>query len=136
MILANPLVIARVRNELLDPLGHTRETPIRAAVIAALLSAALGGCSKPQTAVAPPPAVRVAAVVQRDVPLHSEWIGTTQGNINARDPGARHRLSADAGLVFEDNVLSGWQEFPRAVQGQVHHGTCNAGVGERAVMPR
>jgi hypothetical protein len=35
---------------------------------------------------APPPAaieVVVAAVVQRDVPVTSEWIGTTEGTVDA-----------------------------------------------------
>src|SRR4051794_21994223 len=31
----------------------------------------------------PPPAVTVAPVVQRDVPVYKEWIGTTEGNVNA-----------------------------------------------------
>jgi membrane fusion protein (multidrug efflux system) len=31
----------------------------------------------------PPPAVVVTPVVQRDVPVFQEWIGTTQGNVNA-----------------------------------------------------
>jgi len=58
--------------------------PIHSIAIRILLtSLVFSGCGKPETAVAPPPAVRVAAVVQRDVPVHSEWIGTTQGNINA-----------------------------------------------------
>jgi membrane fusion protein, multidrug efflux system len=57
---------------------------MRAVVIAiSVLSAVLAGCSKPPSVAAPPPEVRVAPVVQRDVPLHSEWIGTTQGTINA-----------------------------------------------------
>jgi len=31
----------------------------------------------------PPPAVVVTPVVQRDVPVFQQWIGTTQGNVNA-----------------------------------------------------
>src|SRR5262249_23113540 len=31
----------------------------------------------------PPPAVVVAPVVQQDVPVVKEWIGTTDGNVNA-----------------------------------------------------
>ncbi len=70
------------------PTGSTALTESRQAIHIIvfnllLLSVALGGCSKPETVTPPPPAVRVASVVQRDVPLHSEWIGTTQGNINA-----------------------------------------------------
>ena len=32
----------------------------------------------------PPPEVLVAAVMQRDVPIYSEWLGTTDGAINAQ----------------------------------------------------
>jgi membrane fusion protein (multidrug efflux system) len=50
-------------------------------VVAALLAAACG----PQTPPAPPPVdVVVADVVQRDVPITSEWIGTTQGLVDAQ----------------------------------------------------
>src|SRR5262245_10742181 len=32
----------------------------------------------------PPPEVVVAEVVQQDVPIYSEWIGTTEGYVNAQ----------------------------------------------------
>ena len=32
----------------------------------------------------PPPAVVVAQVIQKDVPLYSEWVGTTEGFVNAQ----------------------------------------------------
>src|SRR5690349_2733403 len=32
----------------------------------------------------PPPEVFVAPVVQQDVPVYSEWLGTTDGSINAQ----------------------------------------------------
>ncbi len=55
-----------------------------AVIVGVLLLGSMGsGCSSPAPVAPPPPEVRVAAVVQRDVPLHSEWIGTTQGSINA-----------------------------------------------------
>jgi RND family efflux transporter MFP subunit len=41
---------------------------------------------KGETASAPPPpliAVQVADVIQKDVPIHSEWVGTTDGMVNA-----------------------------------------------------
>jgi RND family efflux transporter MFP subunit len=42
------------------------------------------GCSKPTNgAAAPPTAVEVIAVEQRDVPIYSEWIGTLDGFVNA-----------------------------------------------------
>ena len=44
------------------------------------------GCEeKKQTpAAAPPPEVEVVQVSQQDVPIHSEWIGTTDGLVNAK----------------------------------------------------
>ena len=47
----------------------------------ACLSAACG--EKAQQAAPPPPEVLVTEVVQKDVPIHSEWIGTTVGYVNA-----------------------------------------------------
>ena len=43
------------------------------------------GCTKSTTAAKPPDAleVKVAPVVQRDVPIYSEWIGTLDGYVNA-----------------------------------------------------
>jgi len=49
------------------------------------LSLALVQC-KGETASAPPPPlikVEVADVIQKDVPIHSEWVGTTDGMVNA-----------------------------------------------------
>lgn len=43
------------------------------------------GCKREQQATAPPPPeVLVTTVEQKDVPIHSEWIGTTEGTINAQ----------------------------------------------------
>jgi len=50
------------------------------------LSLALVHC-KGETASAPPPPsikVEVADVIQKDVPIHSEWVGTTDGMVNAQ----------------------------------------------------
>jgi membrane fusion protein (multidrug efflux system) len=43
----------------------------------------LSACSKPQPAALPPPVVEVADVVQKDVPIIDEWVGTTDGLVNA-----------------------------------------------------
>jgi membrane fusion protein, multidrug efflux system len=44
----------------------------------------IGGCGKKQEAAAPPPMdVLVTDVVQKDVPVYYEWIGTIKGYINA-----------------------------------------------------
>src|SRR5262245_44743725 len=44
----------------------------------------LGRSNNNQTKAAPPPlTVEVAQVEQKDVPVYSEWIGTTEGMVNA-----------------------------------------------------
>src|SRR6202047_1170568 len=53
-----------------------------------VLAAALLGvaaCANSSSAVQPPspPAVEVATVEQKDVPIYSEWIGTLDGFVNA-----------------------------------------------------
>ncbi len=62
--------------------GFTRRPGIGLFVIAALLA---GGCGKSeQKQAAPPPMVEVVRVVQRDVPIHQEWVGTLDGMVNAQ----------------------------------------------------
>jgi len=52
--------------------------------LAVCLMAVLMGCSKAtQAASAPPLEVAVVEVEQRDVPIFNEWIGTTDGMVNA-----------------------------------------------------
>jgi RND family efflux transporter MFP subunit len=52
--------------------------------ILAMLSAG-SGCREAQPVAAPPavPEVTVANVIQRSVPLYSDWVGTTEGFVNA-----------------------------------------------------
>ncbi len=40
-------------------------------------------CTKSPQEKPPPPAVKVATVIQKDVPINYEWIGTTDGLVNA-----------------------------------------------------
>jgi len=42
-----------------------------------------GGCSKEKPAPPPPPTVEVTAVLQKDVPIYKEWVGSLDGNVNA-----------------------------------------------------
>jgi len=49
-----------------------------------LVFAALAGCSsKEEKPAPPPPGVTIAPVVQKDVPIHQEWVGTMAGNVDA-----------------------------------------------------
>lgn len=41
------------------------------------------GCSKTEAPAPPPPGVTVTPVLQRDAPIHQEWVGTMVGNVDA-----------------------------------------------------
>jgi len=50
----------------------------------ALTLAICGGCSsKKEQPPPPPPGVTIAPVLQEDVPIHQEWVGTMVGNSDA-----------------------------------------------------
>src|SRR5260370_19287948 len=58
----------------------------KAAVLALAAGLVIGAtsCRKAASSVPPPvPQVVVATVIQRDVPVYSEWVGTTEGFVNA-----------------------------------------------------
>ena len=58
----------------------------RAAIIPLLVIPCLilaGGCSKAPQEAPKPPVVEVLPVIQRDVPIYKEWIGTLDGMVNA-----------------------------------------------------
>jgi len=58
---------------------------VGAAPVAALgLVAALAACDRAAPPAPPPAKVLVVPVVRRDVPLVSEWIGTTEGSVDAQ----------------------------------------------------
>lgn len=52
-------------------------------VTLAVVAGCQGKAAPPPSQQQGPPAVVVTQVVQRDVPVYQEWIGTTAGNINA-----------------------------------------------------
>src|ERR1700722_14319478 len=56
---------------------------IAAASIISLISIRATGCRKP-VATAPTPTVLVTEVIQKDVPIFSEWVGTTLGFVDAQ----------------------------------------------------
>ncbi|HXO21140.1 MAG TPA: efflux RND transporter periplasmic adaptor subunit [Thermoanaerobaculia bacterium] len=62
-----------------------RITGLGALLIAAAMAVVAGGCrgTSADPPPPPPPAVVVTPAVQRDVPVQKEWIGTTEGNVNA-----------------------------------------------------
>ena len=55
-------------------------------VVPALLAAFSAGCERGVVSAAPPqpPKVEVASVVQKEVPIEGEWVGTLEGYVNAQ----------------------------------------------------
>lgn len=53
------------------------------ALLAAFLTMTLVACGPSKPAAPPPPKVVVAEVIQQDVPITREWVGTLQGSTNA-----------------------------------------------------
>ncbi len=74
----------------------------RLALLAALVLGAAGcGDASRAAAPAPPPVVKVATVVEQDVPISAEWVGTLVGYINAQ---IRARV---AGHLMSQNYREG-----------------------------
>ena len=67
--------------------GETRMERTSLALLAAVLLVNALGCSNGKVRAAappPPPVVEVAPVIQKDVPVQGEWVGTLQGYVNAQ----------------------------------------------------
>lgn len=63
-----------------------RFTPERLRAICIMLigfSLCVGCSSNAEKPVPPPPGVTVAPVIQKDVPIYREWVGTTVGSVDA-----------------------------------------------------
>src|ERR1700730_15897358 len=70
--------------------------------LSAVLTVAMLGCGRTQAAGPPPPLeVRVAPVVQQDVPVYSEWVATLDGYVNAQ---LRPQVS---GYIIKQNYKEG-----------------------------
>jgi membrane fusion protein (multidrug efflux system) len=95
-----------------------------------LIAAAAFGCSKSEAAKppAPPPGVVVTPVVQRDEVIHREWIGTTQGDVNAEirpkvDGYLLRRVYAEGSYVRQGQLL--FEIDARQVQSQLQQAQAN-----------
>jgi membrane fusion protein (multidrug efflux system) len=65
--------------------SKTVQTRLSAVIAVAAVGVALAGCTRHQAPAAPElPAVLVASVVQRDVPIYREWVAQLNGSVNAR----------------------------------------------------
>jgi RND family efflux transporter MFP subunit len=75
---------------------------VRAVIVIAAFVLAVTACKRPTATIAPgTPEVVVTDVIQRDVPLYSEWVGTTQGFVNAQ---IRPKVS---GYLLKQNYKDG-----------------------------
>jgi membrane fusion protein (multidrug efflux system) len=95
-----------------------------------MLGAIVTGCGdgSPTGAPPPPPVVAVEAVVQRDVPISAEWVGSLVGYINAqiRARVAGHLMSqnyTEGAVVEAGDVL--FQVDPRPYQAAVDQAEAN-----------
>ena len=55
-----------------------------AAVLTAFAISLGTACKRAEPSAPPPPEVLVTAAVQKDMPIYSEWVGTTVGYVNAQ----------------------------------------------------
>jgi membrane fusion protein (multidrug efflux system) len=74
---------------------------VRVMLIATVVLSATGCKEAPKPAARPPEPVKVAPVVQRDVPIYGEWVGTTVGYVTAQ---IRARVS---GYLISQNYKEG-----------------------------
>ena len=85
---------------------HKLKRPVSTKVLSftllAVFSSAMLGCGRTQAAAPPlPPEVRVAPVIQQDVPVYSEWVATLDGYVNAQ---VRPQVS---GYIIKQNYKEG-----------------------------
>jgi membrane fusion protein, multidrug efflux system len=99
-----------------------------------VLCAAAGaaGCAKKAPPPAPPPMVVVAPVIQKDVPVYGEWIGTTAGDINAQirpqiTGYLLRRVYAEGSFVRPGQLL--FEIDPRQIRAQLQQAEANLGQG-------
>ena len=73
------------RKKIMKLAGETRliKTWTLAVMVFGVMLLLVAGCKKEQKAAPPPPEVEVVTVVQKDVPIYSEYVGTADGLVNA-----------------------------------------------------
>lgn len=103
-----------------------------------LFALAAAACSKSEAAKpdAPPPAVVVTAAVQHDAPIVKEWIGTTEGEVNADirpkvDGYLLRRTYTEGSFVREGQLL--FEIDPRQAAAQLRQAEANLAQAEAAL---
>ncbi len=101
--------------------------------VAGIAAGAAGCGKKPPPPPPPPPVVVVTPVIQRDVPVYGEWIGTTAGDINAQIrpqiTGYLLRRNYDEGSFVRQGQLL-FEVDPRQLQAQLQQAEANLGQGQ------
>jgi membrane fusion protein, multidrug efflux system len=91
------------------PAADRRRLEVAVLTAAVVVALTLSACAKSAPPPPPPPDVVVADVIQKDVPIYSEWVGTTEGNITAqiraRVQGHLERRSYDEGTLVRAGDL-------------------------------
>jgi membrane fusion protein (multidrug efflux system) len=110
-----------------------RELVLGLGIVCAIAAAGAAGCAKKQAPAPPPPAVVVTRVIQRDVPVYGEWIGTTAGDVNAAirpeiTGYLLRRVYAEGGYVRHGQLL--FEIDPRQVRAQLQQAEANLGQGQ------
>jgi len=101
---------------------------------AAAAVAAVAGCGKKAPPPPPPPPVVVVApVIQKDVPVYGEWIGTTAGDINAQirpqiTGYLLRRIYDEGSFVRPGQPL--FEIDPRQIRAQLQQAEANLGQGK------
>jgi len=121
-------------NALTPPLSRYGILVLSACILSMLPTLAFTGCARSQAAIRLPDTdVLVAAPVQRDVAVHSEWVATTDGFVNAE---IRPQVSGyiirqdykEGAFVHKGEVL--FEIDPRAFQAALDHAKANLAQAE------
>lgn len=100
---------------------------------AAAAAATTEGCGKKAPPPQQPPMVVVTSVIQKDVPVYGEWIGTTAGDINAEirpqiTGYLLRRIYDEGGFVRPGQLL--FEIDPRQIRSQLQQAEANLGQGK------
>lgn len=100
---------------------------------AAAAAAATEGCGKKAPPPQQPPRVVVALVIQKDVPVYGEWIGTTAGDVNAQirpqiTGYLLRRIYDEGSFVKPGQPL--FEIDPRQIRAQLQQAEANLGQGK------
>jgi len=79
--------VTRLKQKFSNSIGGEMTKQISTGLVSAVLLLNGLGCSNDKVRAAappPPPVVEVAPVIQKDVPLQGEWVGTLEGYVNAQ----------------------------------------------------